>query len=41
MPVEEEGASGHVTPANDKSQASDDASLVSQTEESLDDKVER
>ncbi|XP_062861695.1 UBX domain-containing protein 4 [Trichomycterus rosablanca] len=40
-PVEEEGASGHVTPAEDRSLSSDDASQASQAEESLDAKVDR
>ncbi|XP_036401134.1 UBX domain-containing protein 4-like isoform X1 [Megalops cyprinoides] len=39
--VEEGGASGHVTPGEDRSVSSDDVSLTSQTDESLDAKVER
>lgn len=41
MPMEEAGASGHVTPGDDKSQSSDDTSQASQAEEPLDTKVER
>ncbi|KAF7709907.1 hypothetical protein HF521_016757 [Silurus meridionalis] len=41
MPMEEAGASGHVTPGDDRSQSSDDTSQASQVEEPLDTKVER
>ncbi|KAK3543954.1 hypothetical protein QTP70_031864 [Hemibagrus guttatus] len=41
MPMEEAGASGPVTPGDDRSQSSDDASQASQAEEPLDTKVER
>ncbi|KAG7331472.1 hypothetical protein KOW79_005441 [Hemibagrus wyckioides] len=41
MPLEEAGASGHVTPGDDRSQSSDDTSQASQAEEPLDAKVER
>ncbi|XP_053482458.1 UBX domain-containing protein 4 [Ictalurus furcatus] len=40
-PMEEAGASGHVTPGDDRSQSSDDTSQASQAEENLDAKVER
>ncbi|XP_036396664.1 UBX domain-containing protein 4-like isoform X2 [Megalops cyprinoides] len=40
-PAEEGGASGYVTPAEDRSLSSDDVSLSSQSEEALDAKVER
>ncbi|XP_060785278.1 UBX domain-containing protein 4 isoform X2 [Neoarius graeffei] len=41
MHMEEAGASGHVTPGDDRSQSSDDTSPASQAEEPLDTKVER
>lgn len=41
MPVEEAGASGHMTPGDERSQSSDDTSQASQAEEPLDAKVER
>ncbi|XP_072542639.1 UBX domain-containing protein 4 [Salminus brasiliensis] len=41
MPLEEEGASGHATPGDDRSLSSDDTSQASQAEEPLDAKVER
>lgn len=40
-PMEDAGASGHVTPGEERSQSSDDTSQASQTEEPLDAKVER
>ncbi|XP_047671214.1 UBX domain-containing protein 4 isoform X2 [Tachysurus fulvidraco] len=41
MPMDEAGASGQVTPGDERSQSSDDASQGSQAEEPLDAKVER
>uniref|UniRef100_A0A4W4HDY3 UBX domain-containing protein 4 n=1 Tax=Electrophorus electricus TaxID=8005 RepID=A0A4W4HDY3_ELEEL len=41
LPMEECGASGYVTPGDDRSLSSDDTSQASQSEESMDAKVER
>ncbi|XP_066497417.1 UBX domain-containing protein 4 [Hoplias malabaricus] len=41
MPMEEGGASGHVTPGDDRSLSSDDTSQASQADEGLEARVER